>query len=67
MKVSDLIFKTKCHEIPAESTATRVENSLFYELPSIYTHSQLYIEQKLPFPTAVQQYNKYIRGSDSNT
>ena len=66
MKASDLIFKTKCHGIPAESTATRVETPLFYELPSVYTHSQPYIEQGLPFPTAVQQYNKHIGGSDSN-
>ena len=44
MKDYDIVSKTKRHGIPAKSSTERARNSLFYSLPSVYTHSQPYIE-----------------------
>lgn len=61
----DLVSKTKRHGIPAESAITRVKTPS-YILPSVYVHSQPHIEQGIPFPTAIQQYNQHMGESDSN-
>ena len=63
----NILFKHKQHGISADASIIRAKNLLYYILPSVYAHSQPYIERGLPFPTAVQLYNKYIGGSNGNT
>ena len=66
MEASDLLPKSKRHGIPVNSSHIRAKNLSFYTLPSVFSHSQPCIEQGLPFPTAVRQYNKNMGGSDGN-
>ena len=66
MEAYDIVSKTKRHGIPAKTSIERARNLSFYTLPSVYANSQPYIERGLPFPTAVQLYNKHIGGSDGN-
>ncbi|SLM34182.1 PiggyBac transposable element-derived protein [Lasallia pustulata] len=66
MEAYDILSKNKRHGIPAEASTTRARNLLFYTLPSVYAHTQPHIEQGLPFPAAVRQYNKHMGGSDGN-
>ena len=66
LKAYNILFKNKQHEIPIDTRTIRVKNLSYYTLSSVYAHSQLHIEWGLPFPTAVQLYNKHIGGSDSN-
>ena len=66
MEAYDIVSKTKRHGIPAKTSIERARNLSFYTLPSVYANSQPYIERGLPFPTAVQLYNKHMGGSDGN-
>ncbi|SLM35791.1 PiggyBac transposable element-derived protein [Lasallia pustulata] len=66
MEAYDMLSTKKRHGIPAEASTIKVKNLPFYTLPSVYAHTQPYIERGLPFPTAIRHYNKHMGGSDGN-
>ena len=64
MKLSDILSVNQHHRILTDMITNRV-NKLF-NLPSVFTHNQSVIKLELSFPMLIHQYNRYMRGSDSN-